>query len=642
MMSVLRRRGPDAEHFLFWDTQGRMLPESSPHFHQALLHARLAIIDPQSRADQPMCDLANQLSMVFNGEIYNWRALRAELSDHYSFRTQSDSECLLAGFSAWGFEKLLQKIDGMFALAIFHHPTQTLYLARDRLGKKPLVYHHSQDAQARLHCFAFASMVDALLPLHRYFPKAQQGINPAGVDCYLAHRTVMAPQTLYRGIQRLAPASALIVNLQTGVLRHFRYWQAPWTGGGDALCALHQAIDTRLCADRPVGIFLSGGVDSTVIAQGIAQEKRSAITAYTAGFAQTLFDESATAAENARILGYRHRVIPIEPNLRRDFSRIVADFDEPFADPSALPTWYLAQEVTQEVKVVLCGDGGDEWFNGYKRCQQQLRTEAIFSRLGAGLMRRSVGSSRLSASFFFPELFPHRWQRLINECRWRFHDPRAAYALRFSGFSPWQRLALYQPALVNSLAMHEHSDEDLSMNLRSVYWHNDPQSLIFPHGHAQEMLMAIDASAYLPEYLLRKADLATMAHGLEARAPLLDRQWIEALLALPAEVRWTSPPKKWLLNTLSPMLRQRLIHAPKRGFNPPLRQWIMHDLAERLDGLGQRISRHCPWMNPQAMTALIAMLRTGDSPYHMGKMPERLYQLLVLDEHLQQQQHWIK
>ncbi len=349
-------------------------------------------------------------------------------------------------------------------------------------------------------------------------------------------------------------------------------------------------------ADRPVGLFLSGGIDSTLIAARLRHIGQP-LLAFTATFPGSDMDESAQAVETAAALGLPHRAVPIPQRIRDDFARIVADLDDPFADPSAIPLWYLAREATREVKVVLGGDGGDELLAGYKRYRQHLRSA----------WRRGW---RWPLRHWPADPDPQAWAKLRQELAM---DWESAYSLRFSGFTPAQRRWLQpKPA-----------------NLPSTHWRMPDFK---PGTPPLQRLLEIDMLNYLPEYILRKGDLTSMAHGLELRAPLLDIKLYQAILALPDRVRFTSPAKTLFAPLIPEPLATRLFSARKRGFNPPLRHWLQHDLVNRLDGLGARLE---VLTNGQIGAAGCDSLVTR---YRQGadRLAEGVLQLTVLDESLRQ------
>ncbi len=581
MMAALRQRGPDAEHTMFWTADLSPIREPAPN---ALLHTRLSIIDPRPEADQPMSNEAGDVWIAYNGEAYDWAADAGALkAAGFRFRTRSDTEFILHAYEHWGIE-FVQRLRGMFAIAILDLRNHALYLIRDRLGLKPVVYAHRDDG------FAFASTTRALLP---WLPREARGFSPEGIDAYLAHRTIPAPRTIFAGVSRLPPAHWLRYDLAAGTLTQREYWR-PEPSSEPWLATLDAAIRMRTVADRPLGLFLSSGIDSSAIACRLAAMGFNRLASFTAAFPGTQFDESELARASAERLGFPNLAVTIPAGIADDFARVIADLDEPFADPSCVPTWYLARETTQHVKVVLGGDGGDELFGGYKRYAKHLRTRwrrgLVLPRLPApaGIGGRSI-------------------QRLTEELRL---DWRAAYALRFSGFTPGER-AYFAP----DTAPPAH------------YWR-------LPATTRAELstLLEIDRLNYLPDYILRKADLCTMAHGLELRAPFLDHRFVAAVAGLPASTRFTTPPRKLLapamaaLGDLDPFARK------KRGFNPPLAGWLEGDLAPRLESLGARLARVSSGMlDASRVDAFVAAWRNGRAGF-----AEQVLQLVILDESLAQ------
>jgi asparagine synthase (glutamine-hydrolysing) len=569
MQAALRARGPDAQHAKLWPRDG-------------LLHARLSIIDPRPLADQPMANARGDVWIVYNGEVYDWEHAAAELRAAAPFRTRSDTEFILRGYEAWGIEVLLERLRGMFAFAIVDLAKGKAYLVRDRMGEKPLVY-SVIDGE-----LAFGSTVRSVLP---FLPPDKCELSPEGIDAYLAHRYVPAPRTVYRHIQRLENGHYLEFDLRSRRLEKRRYW-TPFEESGSWLEALDESVRMRTIADRPLGVFLSGGVDSTVVASRLAQQRLNNFRTFTAAFPGSVMDESATAAQTAAALGFPNTPVGVADSLGGDFAAIVAALDEPFADPSSFPTWYLAREVSREVKVVLAGDGGDELFGGYKRVAKHLRT-AWRGRLRLPLaVRPALDGGKLAAELGM--------------------DWASAYSLRFSGIAPAQRAFLQGGARLKALS----------------YWRAPDMEAKTP----LERLLAIDCANYLPEYILRKSDLCTMAHGLEARAPLLDHRFVQRILAQPAQRVYTRPPKLMLQEALDPRLPADFLRRKKRGFNPPLRGWLRAELAPRFDGLGARLQDLSGGqLACAAVDAFARRYLDGIEP-----LAEQVLQLLILDESLAQ------
>jgi asparagine synthase (glutamine-hydrolysing) len=570
MQKALRPRGPDAEHVVV-------------HQHNTLLHARLSIIDPRPEADQPMANDRGDIWIVYNGEVYDWEGYAGELRDKgATFRTRSDTEFILRGYESWGIEALLSRLRGMFAFAILDARKGKAYLARDRMGEKPLVYSCVGDE------LVFGSLVRAVLP---FLPPDKRGLSTEGIDAYLAHRYVPAPRTVFHHIHRLENGHYLEFDLRTRKLAKHRYWQ-PAPEQGSWLDALDESVRMRTIADRPLGVFLSGGIDSTVIASRLAHQALTGFRTFTAAFPGSVMDESEAARQTASVLGLPNSKIVIPDDVERDFARIVAALDEPFADPSSFPTWYLAREASRHVKVVLAGDGGDELFAGYKRIAKHLRTAWRRNFRLPFQIRPAMEGNKLATELAM--------------------DWRAAYALRFSGFAPAQRAFLQARPQLRSLG----------------YWRDPDREGEQP----LEQLLAIDLANYLPEYILRKSDLCTMAHGLEARAPFLDHRFVQRIMSLSNKQLYTRPPKLLLREAIDPRLPADFFHRKKRGFNPPLREWLRVKLADRLDGLGSRLQRLTA--SHLAATPVDTFVR-----HYLGgaeHAAEQVLQLLILDESLAQ------
>jgi asparagine synthase (glutamine-hydrolysing) len=582
MLSAIRPRGPDAQHTKLWTSTLEPTISWAPN---GLLHTRLAIIDPRPEADQPMANAAGDVWVSYNGEIYDWaddaRILRAA---GFQFRTRCDTEFILHAYEFWGIA-FLERVRGMFAIAICDLRKRAVYVIRDRLGLKPLVYAHRSDG------FAFASTVRALLP---WLPGDARALCPEAIDAYLAHRTIPAPRTVFAGISRLPAAHFVRYDLSTRSLSTHEYWR-PAASSEPWLPTLDAAIRMRTVADRPLGLFLSSGIDSTTVACRLALMGFGNLQTFTAAFPGIASDESADARATAQQLGFANLAVKIPNAIVDAFPRVVAALDEPFADPSSVPTWYLARETARHVKVVLSGDGGDELLAGYKRYPKHLRSR----------WRHNIVLPWLRAP---ARIGGRGWERVTQELRL---DWRSAYVLRFSGLTPSER-AYLQPDVIP----------------QPHYWRmpNDAK-------HADlETLLEIDRLNYLPEYILRKIDLCTMAHGLELRAPLLDHRFVASLMGLPPAQRFTKPPKRLLAPALAPLVNLNLLDHEKRGFNPPLSGWLHSDLAPRVQGLGERLADLTlgQLSAPRIAAFTIAWRAKG------RQFDEQLFQLVMLEESLTQ------
>jgi asparagine synthase (glutamine-hydrolysing) len=579
--SALAQRGPDAMHVMGWNEQWQTSDTPS----NALIHTRLSIRDLRSVADQPMSNDSGNVWICYNGEVYGWESLKDELiSRGFQFKTHSDTEFILHAYEAWGID-MISRLRGMFAIAIVDIQKQKAYLIRDRIGLKPLVYHHSTER------FAFSSTIRGLIPAlsdNEIRPSAQ------GIDAYLTHRYIPAPLTILDSAYRLENGHYLEYDLKTGGLQKHRYW-TPEPKPGNWPATLDESIALRTVSDRPVGLFLSGGIDSTVLASRLAHEGHaSQLTAFTARFSGSSMDESEVAAETAKALAIDHNIVEIPQDISNEqFSKIVSDLDDPFADPSSFPMWYLSAEASKHVKVVLGGDGGDEIFAGYKRYQKHLRSS----------WRKKV---KLPGAPFTQ--VQGKLGKIYSEMTSTWQE---AYALRFSGFTPAMR----------SQILNETPSE-------IVYWRD--LDLANEQETDLEQLLAIDMSNYLPEYILRKGDLCGMAHGLELRCPLLDHELYQQFIAMPDGERFTTPAKQALLPYSSP--REEVFKIKKRGFNPPLSHWLLNCWKERYQGLGDRLHTSSNGiMNSAGINHIITQYLGGQN-----KLAEQVLQLLILDETLQE------
>ena len=589
MLAALRRRGPDAEHVVGWNAQGQR-QETAPEvaLEVALIHTRLAIMDPRPEADQPFSNEDGSVWLCYNGEVYDWQQHADELRRQgVQFKTHADTEFILRGYQAWGLEGLLPKLRGMFAFAILDWNKREVFVVRDRMGLKPLIYTTANGG------LAFGSLVRSVLPA---LPKDKREFSAESIDAYLAHRYIPAPRTIFQHINRLENAHYLHYKLDTQQLTKHSYWQAE-PKAADWKTELDTAIRIRTVADRPLGVFLSGGIDSSTIACRLKEQGFDQLQTFSASFPGSMLDESSVAKSIAQALDLPNQEIPVPLKIAKDYEQIIADLDEPFADPSSFPTWYLSQATTQHVKVVLGGDGGDELLAGYKRIGKHLRTSwRRLLRLPLPRLRDMAGKG---------------WRKLVEEIRLNWLE---AYSLRFSGMTPGQR-AFLQPTLRYP---------------QVTYWRYPSIDRLNKLPPIKQLL-AVDADNYLPEYILRKADLCTMAHGLELRAPLLDHRWVECVMALPDSTRFTQPAKKLFAEVTHRLSALKLFEIKKRGFNPPLQPWLKEDLKARIEGLGQRLEQ---LTNGQINARRIEQL--GDEYRHRPALAEQMLQLLILDAALAQ------
>jgi asparagine synthase (glutamine-hydrolysing) len=599
MAGLMTHRGPDGEGF--WaDPQGRA----------ALAHRRLSIIDIEG-GRQPMSTDDGRISLVFNGEIYNYRELRGLLDDQgVRFHTASDTEVLLRMYERYGSEAV-RYLRGMFAFAVWDGTRGELVLARDRVGKKPLFYALEDES-----CY-FASTLEALRDTD---PRARR-VSLAALDAFLTLGYVPAPQSIWDGISKLPAGTMLRVNSSGS--HSLRYWALeespkPFPGRfADAVDRLEDLLTTsvtlRLRSDVPLGLFLSGGIDSSLVTAIAARHCPTDALTFSLGFTEAAFDESGHAQRIAQHLGTRHCTFTGRPDMLDPLPALVRHFAEPFGDSSALAVWMLAQETRKHVTVVLTGDGGDEGFGGY----DWYRTALRLKRLSSVAPRTAL---RLGAAV--PSQRP--WAKPIKRTlrALALDEPERFAALRtFVGEDEVQ--TLYAGDLLRQRRENGNAVGDW---LAQLYRSGS--------GTALRRMRLVDLSTYLADGLMPKVDVATMAHGLEARSPLLDHEVLEFALGLPD--RWLldgNGGKPLLKALLGRFLPAGLFQRPKHGFSLPLQAWFA-DGPTRVwaDELPESESLcACGWFNPVGIRNMAREHRDGIRDHS-----QRLYELMVLREWLNQ------
>lgn len=543
-LAALSHRGPDAEDR--W--------QNGPC---TLLHCRLRIIDLSPTADQPMTAARGEtVSLVFNGEIYNYRALRSELErGGTKFTTNSDTEVLLQGYLAWGTE-VFRRARGMWAVALYHHDSHRVVLARDPLGKKPLWY------AARAGRLAFASNGTALLPLLETNPS----IDPAAVDHYLAHLFVPFELSIYQGVHKVAPGTCLSWN-PDGSIDIVRIWHIPDADPvGDVPQAseeierlLRQAVRRRLESDVPLGVFLSAGFDSGLVAALAAQESGRTLIAVTAGTSGSGEDERSAAAAIARHCGLTHRPLEVPSFSAGQLPALLAELGEPFGDSSLLPTWEVARAARREMTVALTGDGGDEGFFGYGTFRG-VDLASHYRRWTPAVVRQMLW--RLSRGPTAPGA-ARRAGALLEYGR----EPLARSFRNRMGFAADQRAGLLIPHST-------YAAEDI-YRTRLERWSHLPDA---------DALRRTLIETFLPNDYLVKVDTGTMHASLEARSPFLDIDLLDYVLRLPAAVAFPGGQPKALLRPLvRKLLPAEALNRPKTGFGVPVARWLRHDLLPAFD-----------------------------------------------------------
>jgi asparagine synthase (glutamine-hydrolysing) len=545
LVATLKHRGPDGA--AWW--------AGGPFFFG---HRRLAIIDLRQGA-QPMATDDGSLVVTFNGEIYNYLELRHELQLHgHEFRTQSDTEVLLHGYEQWGRD-LPAHLKGMFAFALADGRRRQLFLARDRFGEKPLFFVEAAES------VSFASELKTLAAL----PGVERRLDEQALAGYLCLNYVPGDATLVRSIRRVAPASWRLYG-QTGLLASGRYWEPPSDDADDrpalteddALAQLEplldRAVELALRSDVPVGVFLSGGIDSSLVARSAARSGRLS-RAYCLAFDESSYSEWSAAQETARQIGVPITKVVLSSRALEDFLPIVEHADDPLADSSALAVWTLAREAALSSKVVIGGDGGDELFGGYLTYQATLWHDHVTSRF-PGVARRML---RRSAS-----LLPTTERKVSGTYKLRRFLRAAELAPSIAHFT-WNGTWLPDEAahLVSGAALKASTREALS---RLAVAHR------LPSHPTLRQLQAVDVSEYLPNDILAKGDRMTMAHGLELRAPFLEPELAEFALRLPArfKVGLSGRPKRILRALAARAYGVATAGARKQGFSIPVHAWL--------------------------------------------------------------------
>lgn len=606
MTAVLTHRGPDGQGYYIDPIDAAC----------GLGHRRLAIIDPAGGA-QPLTNEDKTVWLVYNGEVYNFQQLRKELqAQGHTFTTTCDTEIIVHLYEQFG-TRCVEKLRGMFAFALWDQRQRRLLLARDRIGQKPLYYHHDS---RRL---VFASELKALLQI----PDLSCELDPAAVDNYLTLGYVPAPQCIFRGFRKLPPASTVSfqANMSRSTPQPEPYWQLPeacdYTGSyaqakEQLRELLAEAAVMRTVADVPLGVLLSGGVDSSIVTALLAQQSSEPLRTFTISFDDPKFNEAHYARLVAKRYCTEHNELHLKPSCLDVLDTIVEQFDEPFADSSAIPTYQVCRLARQHVSVALTGDGGDETFLGYQR-YQALRLAQKLAK--PGTLSRKILNWKI-------------WQRLP--------------ANRFK--SPLRRLQRFAAGLSDSIGQTYLNWLSLfDANLTSELYTGEFAKSVRqsrPTGYAEHLVHVfeqysaglgqlgaagrVDTLSYLPGDILTKVDLASMAVSLECRSPFLDHKVIEFAARLPAPWKLAHLQRKHILkDTFASMLPRAILHRGKMGFAVPLDRWFRGELRELLcDTLNSSQAHSRGWFNPQALEYLLAEHLAGRAEFS-----QQLWALLVLE-----------
>src|SRR5580704_5475925 len=573
--------------------------------YAALGFRRLSIIDLSPAGHQPMVSQDGNTVLVFNGEIYNYLELRKELERDFPFFSQTDSEALLNGFRAWGWEELLKRVDGMFAFAIWDKRTRRVHIARDRAGKKPLFY-----ANIAGHLL-FASTLNSILELHRSKPE----IDPAAIDAYLVYQAVPAPLTAFQGVHQLPPAHHLTFDVDTRKLEVQRYWDVSYTpklklSENEVLeemdAILRRAVRQRLMSDVKLGAFLSGGVDSSLVVALMAQEMRQPVESVVIGFADPVYDERRHARAVAKHLNVHLHEHELPVDALDTLPEIIWHYGQPFADPSMVPTYYVAKYARQHVTVVLNGDGGDELFGGYSR-PVVARAAAPYKKLVPSAIRRSVGGWFAGTQ----NPFLRKASLLARAGQFDGHE----------GFLYERGFQEYRDLMYTDSFRAETASVSPSDYYGAVWDQADGCDDV-------DRVLCLDFKTYLPDQLLTKMDVSTMAHGVEARSPLLSKELIEFAALIPSSMRLRGYNTKYLLKKLAARyVPPEIVYRKKRGFVMPISGWLRGELAGSMRAVLQsRSFGERNWIRPDSVNRMIGEHSSGQRNWS-----EQLWTLFVLE-----------
>lgn len=602
MCEAIAHRGPDGHGV--WTAPG-----------VGLGHRRLSIID-LAGSPQPMASADGRAMLVFNGEIYNYRELRQELKGFgATFRTDGDSEVILAAWQRWGPD-CLSRLHGMFAFAIYDVSARTLFLARDRLGVKPLFLAQLSDGS-----LAFGSELKALLA----HPLLRREIDPLAIEDFLTWGYVPDSRSILKGVTKLAAGNSLLLRHGAPMPRPIQWWDVSFADRrkgkvqdfeAELLHLLRQAVSSRMVADVPLGAFLSGGVDSSSVVALMAEASGRPVRTCSIGFDVAALDETGYATQIAQRFGTDHVSRTVSPDDFSDIDRLAGMFDEPFADASALPTWRVCQLARESVTVALSGDGADEALAGYRRHLFQRGEDRVRALLPQAL--RSPVFGTLGTVYPKADWAP-RPLRAKTTLLALAGDAAQGYARAIAFTPPEVREGLYSDAFRRLRGDYRAEDSVVDLMRKA------------PARSGLDRAQYADLKVWLPGDILTKVDRTSMAVGLEAREPLLDHRLIEFAASLPESVRVRGGQGKWLMKrTMRRFLPDPILYRPKQGFVTPIAQWLRGPLAQEARGIaaGATLAR-TGWFDSRRLAGLVDAHVSGTSDHS-----RLLWQLLMLERSL--------
>lgn len=570
MTDTLRHRGPDSGG-TWIDNQSQI----------ALGHRRLAIRDLSPTGHQPMVSSCGRYVIVYNGEVYSHQEIARDLKKSgRHFRGTSDTEVILEACAEWGIENTVKRLIGMFAFAIFDRETRNLFLARDRLGIKPLYWGKFNDL------FIFGSELKALRKAEGWNPELDRN----AMSAFMRHNYIPAPNSIYKNVQKLEPGNILCIN-QQGYIHHTKYWDLVDIAQNGLCNPLHQpdnilidqldnllgdAVSRRMVSDVPIGALLSGGIDSSLVTALMVERSNQPVNTFSIGFQEQEFNEAPYAREIAKHLGTQHTELYVESEHALDIvDKLPTWYDEPFADSSQLPTALVCELTKKHVTVVLTGDGGDELFTGYNRYtlgldmwnKANIAPYPIRKIIAQTLLKQSTTRLDMVGKFIphrrRPSQLGHKLHKFANAILQ--NDPDMMYRRMIS---------------------HWHDPDDIVIGAnehKGVLWDTSISQVV--PGFLERMQF-LDTVTYLPDDILTKVDRASMSVSLETRVPLLDHRIVELAWQLPQKMKLRNKQSKWALREcLFKRVPRHLIERPKMGFGVPFDQWLrgpLRDWAEAL------------------------------------------------------------
>jgi len=559
-------------------------------------HRRLSIID-LSTGQQPMHSQDGQVVLTYNGEVYNFLELRVELEAlGYFFRTHCDTEVILYAWQAWG-ESCVERLRGMFAFAIWDRAQQTLFLARDRLGVKPLFY-----AELTNGHFIFSSELKAL----KQHPLLPREMDAQSIEEYFGFGYIPEPKTIYRGVYKLEPGYRLTIKRGQKNWRPQQYWDVKFQTapvgsvadvGEELINRLREAVKIRMVADVPLGAFLSGGVDSSAIVALMAGLSGDPVNTCSISFGDPQYNEAQFAAKVAQQYHTTHRVEQVDPDDFSLIDQLSGLYDEPYADSSALPTYRVCELAKKQVTVVLSGDGGDENLAGYRR-HRWHKYEEQMRRLMPDALRVPLFST---LGRYYPKLDrAPKIFRAKTTLESIGRDSMAGYFHSVSILSNEMRKQLFSDKLKSELQGYQ------AIEVFYRYRQQAPENPL-------SMVQYLDLKTYLPGDILTKVDRASMAHALEVRVPLLDHKLVEWLATLPPDLKLHGREGKYVFKkALEPYLPNDILYRPKMGFAVPLSQWFRGPLKQRVEQalLGDTL-RQTGWFSEPVLRQLVEQHQSG-------------------------------